>query len=114
MLKNKSKKTTLAKRVRRCTTILSKTIGLMFSKKIDCKALIFIFKKEKIIPLHNIFVFYPIDIIFLNKNKDVIEIKENFKPFRFYTPKNKAQYVIELPDKAIKKSRTGLNDKMEF
>lgn len=85
----------------------------MFSKKSD-KVLIFIFDKEKIIPLHNFFVFYPIDVLFLNKNKNVVEIKETFKPFTFYTPKNKAKYVIELPQGAIKQSKTELNDKIEF
>lgn len=78
------------------------------------KPLIFIFKKEKIIPLHMLFVFYPIDILFLNKNKIVAEIKENFKPFSFYTPKNKAQYVIELPQGTIKKTKTALGDRINF
>ena len=43
------------------------------------------------------FVFYPIDILFLNKNKEIVEIKQNLKPFAFYTPKSKAKYIIEMP-----------------
>lgn len=60
------------------------------------------------------FVFHPIDVLFLNKNKIVVEIKENFKPFSFYTPKNKAMYVIELGKDAIKSSKTEIGDKIEF
>jgi len=114
MIKNNSKKTILARQIKYCNTIFSKALGLMFSKKIKAKALIFIFSKEKIIPLHNLFVFYPIDILFLDKNKKVVEIKENFRPFTFHTPKNKALYIIELPQGMIKKSKTLLNDKVEF
>jgi len=74
----------------------SKARGLMFSKK---KNIIMVFNKEKRIPLHMWFVFYPIDVLFLNKNKKIVEIKKNFRPFSFYTSKNKAKYVVELTEK---------------
>lgn len=70
-----------------------KARGLMFSKK---KNLMFVFNKETIIPLHNFFVFFPIDVLFLDKNKKIVEIKKNFKPFSYYKPKNKAKYVVEI------------------
>jgi len=84
----------------------------MFSKYE--KSLIFKFGKEKIIALHMLFVFYPIDVLFINKNKFVVEKKENFKPFTFYSSKKKAMYVIELQQGLIKKSRTEILDKIEF
>ena len=110
-IKNKKKRTLLARNAKICTSIISKSFGLMFSKK---KPLIFIFKKEKINPLHMFFVFYPIDVLFLNKNKIVVEIKENFRPFSFYAPKNKSKYIIELPKNTIKETKTKLGDKIEF
>ena len=61
-----------------------------------------------------LFVFYSIDVLFLDKDKGVVELKEDFRPFRFYTPKNKAKYVIELPDGIIKKTGTKLGDKISF
>ena len=66
----------------------------MFSRK---KNLLFVFDKEQRVPLHNFFVFYPINLVFLDKDKKVIEIKKNFKPFTFYTSKNKAMYLLETP-----------------
>jgi hypothetical protein len=110
-IKNLSKKTILAKKYKICRNIFSKSLGLMFSKK---DTLIFIFKKEKINPLHMFFVFYPIDVLFLNKNKIVVEIKENFKPFTFYTPRKKSKFIIESPKGTIKKSKTKINDKINF
>lgn len=114
MLSNKSKKTILARKTRFCKTPFSKSVGLMFSRRLEGKALIFIFSREKIIPLHNLFVFYPIDVLFLDNDKKVVEIRENFRPFTFYTPKNKANYVIELPQGAVKQSKTEVDDKIEF
>ena len=60
------------------------------------------------------FVFYSIDVLFLNKNKEVVDLKENFKPFTFYTPKAKSMYVIELPNGTIRKTNTRINDNISF
>ena len=79
-----------------CKSIWSKARGLMFSRK---KNLMFVFDKEQRIGLHMFFVFFPIDVLFLDKNKKIIEIKKNFKPFTFYRSKEKAKYVIELTEK---------------
>jgi uncharacterized membrane protein (UPF0127 family) len=112
MIKNKTKKTVIAERYYNFKSPFSKAIGLMFS--MNPKNLIFIFKKEKIIPLHMFFVIFPIDVLFLDKNKKVVDLKENFRPFTFYTPKAKAKYVIELSKGAINKSKTKLNDNISF
>lgn len=112
MLKNQKNNSILAKKAKFCKTLFSKALGLMFSKK--NKTLIFIFNKEKVISLHMFFVLYPIDVVFLNKNKKVVEIKENFKPFTCYTPKNKAKYIIELPKETIKKTKTSIGDTISF
>ena len=96
-----------------CGDIFSKFTGLMFSKKRKM-ALVFKFDKERIIALHMLFVFYPIDVLFLDKKKIVVDKKENFLPFSFYRPKKKAMYAIELPDGAIKKSKTGIGDKISI
>ncbi|MBI2135335.1 DUF192 domain-containing protein [Candidatus Woesearchaeota archaeon] len=111
-IKNKTKKTVLSENVEVCKSIFSKSIGLMFSKK--KRSLVFVFDREKIIPLHMLMVFYPIDVLFLNKNKEVVEMKENFRPFTFYTPKSKALYIIELPQGMIKKTKTKAGDKIGF
>ena len=77
-------------------------------------ALIFRFDEEKIISLHMFFVFYPIDVLFLDKSRIVVDKKENFRPFAFYKSKKKAMYAVELPNGVIKKSKTCLGDKIGF
>ena len=83
----------------------------MFSSK---KNLIFEFPKEEIIPLHMWFVFFSIDVLFLDSKKKVLEIKADFKPFTFYTPKNKAKYVLELEKGIIGKTNTKPGDLISF
>lgn len=79
----------------------------MFKKQ---ETLVFVFNKEKIVPLHMWFVFYPIDVIYLDADKRVVELKENFKSFSYYTPLKKAQYVLELEKGTIKKTKTKEKD----
>ena len=93
--------------------IFSQTIGLMFSGSRN-NALIFRFKDEKIISLHMLFVFYPIDVLFLDKKKIVVDKKENFMPFAFYTSKRKAMYAVEMPNGLIKKTKTEVSDRVKF
>jgi len=111
-IKNLTRKTIISKNAKICNNIFSKSLGLMFSRK--QKTLIFIFNKEKINPLHMYFVFYPIDVLFLDKSKIIVEMKENFAPFSFYNPKNKSKYIIELPKNIIRKTKTELGDRIKF
>ena len=71
-------------------------------------------KKEKREIIDMFFVFYPIDLIFLNKDKKVVELKNNLKPFAIYNPKNNAKYILELKNGFIKKHKIKLNDKISF
>ena len=113
MIKNKIKNTILAKNIIYCRTISSKAVGLMFKRKTD-KALVFVFDKEKIINIHMFFVFFPIDVLWLDKNKKVVQMIEHLKPFRIIIAKKPAQYIVELPNNTIKKSQTSLGDTISF
>ena len=102
----------LAEDAKECKGLM-KAIGLRFSKN-SKKEMFFDFGKEKIETMDMFFVKFQIDIIFLNKEKNVVEIKENFKPFTKYTTKEKIQYAIEVPAGTAKKTRTNLGNKIAF
>lgn len=114
MIKNKTTSKVLCKNKKILTSSFSKALGLMFSKKIKDTGYIFVFDKPKRIDLHMFFVFYGIDVLFLDENKKIIEIKEGFRPFTFYVSKNKAKYVVELPQEIIKKTKTKSGDIINF
>jgi len=90
-----------------CNTRFTRAKGLMFSKP---RTVVLVFDKEEIHALHMMFVFFPIDVLFLNKDKVVVEIKERFMPFSYYTPRNKSKFVVEVPEPTTSK----IGDKIEF
>lgn len=61
------------------------------------------------------FVFFPIDILYLDSEKKVVEIKENVKPFTpLIVPSQAAKYILELPSSTIRKTKTKINHVIEF
>ena len=89
-----------------CKSLWSKAKGLMFSRK---KNLIFVFDNERRRGLHMFFVFFPIDVLFLDKNKKIVEIKKNLKPFTFYKSKKKAKFIVELAEENNYKIKEKIN-----
>ena len=72
----------------------------MFSKPLKKgNAIVLVSPKQGILEttIHMLFVFFPLDIIWLDKNKKVVDIHKNVKPFTFAAPKKPAKYIIELP-----------------
>lgn len=107
---NDSKGTVVAREYRLCRSVLSKAKGFMFTMK-KKYALLFDFSREQIVSIHNLFVFFSIDIIWLDKDRRVVDLRENFKPFTpLALPKKPAKYIIEAAAGAIENSRTEVGD----
>ena len=109
-IKNLTRKTTIAKEFRTTKSSMEKAVGFMFSE--PKTALVMAFEKEKNISLHMFFVFGTIDVLFLDRNMKVVELKREFRPFTAYTSGKKAKYAVELPKGSIKKSSTRTGDKL--
>lgn len=90
--------------------------GLMFSAPLqDGEGLLLIREKEGIFQssIHMLFVFYSIDMLWLDKRKRIVDKRENVKPFTlFVKPRKKAMYILELPQGASKVVNIG--DVLEF
>ena len=80
---------------RLCDSVFAKARGLMFSWKKPDFGLVFAFKRPVRTPLHMLFVFYPIDVLFLDKQRRIVEIKRGFMPFTIYSPLCRANYIVE-------------------
>lgn len=78
-----------------CNSSWKKFRGLMFSRG---KNLVFVLDKETRYGaiVHMFFVFFPIDVYWLDKDKKIIDKRINLKPFRVAVPNGKAKYVVEL------------------
>ncbi len=80
-------------------------LGFMFASKDSLtNTIYFDLKRERKVALHMVFVFFPINTYLLDKNKKVVEKKENLRSFRFYSFSKKAQFVIESKRKLALKS----------
>ncbi|MDI3544181.1 MAG: uncharacterized protein PWQ28_462 [Candidatus Woesearchaeota archaeon] len=107
--------TIIADNVKELKGNLEKARGLLFRKRIaKNEAFLFIFDKEDYWDFHMFFMFYPIDILWLDKNKVIVDSVKNFKPWRFHRPKRKSKFVIELPSGTIERFNINKGDKLEF
>ncbi|MFP4118980.1 MAG: DUF192 domain-containing protein [Candidatus Woesearchaeota archaeon] len=86
-----------------CATLWRRATGLMFRWPGADFAYIFPFSRDRRISVTMLFVFYPIDILFLDDDGVVIETKPGLKPFSHYVAKRKARSFIELPAGSIVK-----------
>ena len=103
-------------KVKIADTHWKKTKGLMFEDKNQFDyALVFNLGRDAQMSasIHMMFVFFPIDIVYLNKEKKVVDIAKGLKPFTpNYTPKARSSYFVELPEG--KASGIELNDILEW
>ena len=64
--------------------------------------------------VHTIGMMFPIDIIFLSKEKEVVYVEEHLRPFRISAVSLKATSVLELPPHTIYRSGTQVGDRLEI
>ncbi|MFH1592329.1 MAG: DUF192 domain-containing protein [Candidatus Woesearchaeota archaeon] len=78
-----------------CDTFWKRLRGMMFSR---ARNLVIVLDGESRLNsmIHMFFVFYPIDVYWLDKDFNVVDKRINLKPFRMAIPKEKAKYVVEL------------------
>ncbi|MEH7381314.1 DUF192 domain-containing protein [Bacillus sp. JJ1533] len=81
-------------------TFLKRLKGLMFQlKPIKNEAIIL----EPCNSIHMFFMFFPIDVVFLDKENRVVKTKEDVKPWTVIFPVKHAYKTIEMPVGSIRK-----------
>ena len=116
MLLNKTKNDKIMENVRVADTHWKRMKGLMFedAKNFDY-ALVFELDREsrKMASVHMMFVFFTIDVLFLNNEKKVVDVIRELKPFTpNYTPKKRCRYFVEMP--AGKTKNVSMGDTLEW
>jgi uncharacterized membrane protein (UPF0127 family) len=64
--------------------------------------------------VHTIGMMFPIDLIFLGKEKEVVHMEEHVRPFRISNVSLKAMSVLELPPHTIYRTGTKVGDRLEI
>jgi len=94
--------------------------GLMFRKNLDQdEGMLFVFKEEEEYLFWMKDTLIPLDIIWINQNKEVVFISENTQPCsendcNSINPDKKAQYVLELKGGRVRDIGLKIGDKMDI
>jgi len=64
--------------------------------------------------VHTIGMMFPIDLIFLGKQREVVHVEEYVRPFRISKVSLKADSVLELPPHTIYRTGTQVGDQLEI
>jgi len=106
---NKSKETFLSFRVRVADSVLSRLVGLLGRKSLKPDGGVWIVPANSI---HTIGMLFSFDLVMIDKDFRVVNVKEMVRPFRVVWPKLRAESVIELPQHTIFRSRTQVGDQL--
>ena len=86
--------TILGEKVKLATSFSDRLIGLMFRSEMgEIDGLIL----DPCNSVHNCFVRFPIDVVFLTSENKIVKIIRNFRPWRFSWIYFSAKRVLELP-----------------
>src|ERR1700735_808202 len=63
--------------------------------------------------VHTVGMLFPIDLIFLGKEKEVVHVEEHVRPFRISDVSMRATSVLELPPHTIYRTGTKVGDRVQ-
>lgn len=64
--------------------------------------------------VHTFAMRFPIDVVYLDRERIVIHIEEELKPWRMAAIRVRAASVLELPIGTVRDSRTALGDQVDI
>lgn len=100
-------------------TVSKRTQGLMFRKSLhDNQGMLFVFEKEDSYSFWMKNMQISLDIIWIDKDKRIVDIKTNVPPCKEscqgVAPREKAQYVLEVNMGFVEKNKVRAGDKVDF
>ena len=98
-------------------TIQERRTGLMNRKKLlNNEGMLFIFPRENIIQLWMKNTYIPLDVIFISKNKVIVDIKKNMEKLSetIIRSKIKSKYALEFNAGLINELDIRIGDKVLF
>src|SRR2546423_15052479 len=106
---NKSKETFLSFRVRVADSFSSRLIGLLGKRSLKPDGGVWIVPANSI---HTVGMLFAFDLVMIDKDCRVVNVKEMVRPFRIVLPKLRAESALELPAHSIYRSRTDIGDQL--
>lgn len=106
-LHNKTTQQKLADKVIICNTFFSRLKGLLGKKELNEGEALILTKTNNV---HSFFMQFAIDLIFLNKQKVVIQTIINFLPNKVSPKIKESYYVVELSANFLLKTQINCGD----
>lgn len=96
-------------------TFFSRLRGTMFKKELERGLILKLpsTRSRSGSAIHMFFVRFPLDIIFADSDKKVVDVI-SIDPWKTYTPKKPARYIIEMEKGTIESSGTEIGDELDF
>jgi uncharacterized membrane protein (UPF0127 family) len=108
---NQNRETSLATNGRLAITFWLRLRGLLGRKSLpEGEGLVLVGEKS----IHTLFMQFPIDILYIDKNYQVIRIDENMVPYRLGPFVTQSAYVLEVPVGTIAATGTEVGDQLKF
>jgi uncharacterized membrane protein (UPF0127 family) len=111
VIHNQSRGTVLAADVRWAVTPWLRFLGLMGRHALP-PGVALVFPGEK--GIHTHFMRFPIDVIFYDRERVVVEVAHAIRPWRFSAYKFGAAGVIELPAGTVRQTDTHVGDQLSI
>jgi uncharacterized protein len=108
---NLTKKTWLATKVRKADNFLTRLVGLLKRTHLGPEEALWLMPSKGI---HTIGMKFPIDVMFLTKDNQVLGLISGLAPYRISAVHLRAYSVVELPNGTIRKSCTDIGDLLEI
>ena len=64
--------------------------------------------------VHTLGMQFPIDVVYLDRENQVVHLESNLRPWRFAPVRLQAASVLELPAHTIAQTETALGDRIEI
>jgi len=100
-------------------TLIKRTKGLMFRKSLpENEGMLFVFNEGDYHSFWMMNMSFPIDIIWVNEEKKVVDVVKNAQPCKLrcstYKPKEKAMYVLEVNANFTEKHGIEIGSSLDF
>jgi uncharacterized membrane protein (UPF0127 family) len=111
IIRNDTKNASLVDKGKVADTFFARLKGLLGSATLTKGEGLLITHEKSI---HTFFMRYPIDVVYIDKNWQVIKVDCNMVPFRLGGYVTKAAYILELPGGTIQETQTTIGDQLSF
>ncbi len=109
-IENASRGGQLAANARVANRVWSRMVGLLGRSKLSLGEGLVIAPGSAI---HTFFMRMSIDVVFVDKNGEVVKTAINVKPFRMVACPLRTRYTLELPVGVIEQTQTAVGDRIE-